>query len=62
MIKFESRMALERERERGTLLNNRFFARRILLNMPQISKNIDKVITGIDCITISVCKKTLMAI
>ena len=64
MIKPESRMALERERERerGTLLNNRFFAGRSLLSMPQISKNIDKVITGIDCITISVCKKTLMAI
>ena len=64
MIKLKSRMALERERERerGTLLNNRFFTRRVLLSMPQISKNIDKVITGIDCITVSVCKKTLMAI
>ena len=61
MIKLKSRMALERERERerGTLLDNKFFARRILLSMPQISKNIDKVTTGIDCITVNVCKKNI---
>ena len=62
MIKPESHMALERERERETLLTDKFFERRILLSMPQISKKIDKVIAGIDCITISVCKRTLMAI
>ena len=55
-------MALERERERETLLTDKFFERRIILSMPQISKKIDKVIAGIDCITISVCKRTLMAI
>ena len=59
MIKFENRMALERERERGTLLNNKFIERRILLSMPQISKNIDKVIAGIDWITVNVCEKNI---
>ena len=44
-----------------TLLRNRFFARRILLSVAGI-EYINKVITGIDCITVSVCKKILMAI
>ena len=52
----------ERERERVTLLNNKFFVRRILLSMSKISKNINKETTGIDYITVSVCKKALMAI
>ena len=61
MIRLENCMALERERERerGTLLNNKFFARRILLSMPQISKNIDKVTTGIDCIIVNVSKRNI---
>ena len=62
MMKLENRMALERERERereGTLLDNRFFARRILLSMPQISKYIDKVTTGIDCIIVNVFKRNI---
>ena len=50
-------MALERER--STLLNNRFFTGRILLNVPQISKKINKVTTGIDCIIVNVCKKNI---
>ena len=41
-----------------TLLNNKFFGRRILLNVSKI-KNIDKVITGIECITVDVCKKNI---
>ena len=44
-----------------TLLRNRFFARRILLSMAGI-EYINKLITRIDCITISVCKKAPMAI
>ena len=56
MTKVENRMALERE---GTLLRNRFFGRRILLSMPQISKKIDKVNAGIDCIIVNVCKKNI---
>ena len=61
MIKPESRTVLERERERerGTLLNNRFFGRRILLNMPQSSNRIDKVTTGIDYITVNVSKRNI---
>ena len=61
MIKPESYMALERERERerGTLLNNRFFTGRILLNVPQISKKINKVTTGIDCIIVNVSKRNI---
>ena len=41
-----------------TLLNKKFFARRILLNMPQI-EYIDRIITGIDCIVVNVCKKNI---
>ena len=61
MTKLKNRMALERERERerGALLNNKFFARRILLSMLQISKKIDKVITGIDCIIVNVFKRNI---
>ena len=62
MTKLENRMALERERERereGTLLNNKFFARRTLLSMPQISKKIDKVNAGIDCVIVNVYKRNI---
>ena len=63
MIARESRMALERERERATLLDNRFFWGRILLNVLKINNYIDsKGKTGIDCITVGVRKRTLMAI
>ncbi len=61
MTNFESRVALERERERerGTLLADKFFERRILFSMPQISKKIDKVIIGIDYIIVNVCKRNI---
>ena len=63
MIVRESRMALERERERVTLLDNRFFEGRILLNVLKINNYIDsKGKTGIDCITVSVRKRELMVI
>ena len=63
MTKLENRMALERERERererGTLLADKFFERRILLSMPQISKKIDKVNAGIDCVIVNVYKRNI---
>ena len=62
MIARESRMALERERERVTLLDNRFFEGRILLNVLKTFNRIDKLITGIDCITVGVHKRTHMEI
>ncbi len=61
MIARESRMALERERERErvTLLDNRFFEGRILLNVLKTFNRIDKLITGIDCITVNVSKRNI---
>ena len=61
MIARESRMALERERERerDTLLDNRFFEGRILLNVLKTFNRIDKLITGIDCITVNVSKRNI---